>query len=301
METLTYVKNKALATVARTVVSATAYMSSKNVPARPDETVQIPSRDASRTIKAHLYSPSTETSIPSPVLINFHGSGFMLPMHGSDDAFCRYISQNSPYTVIDVAYRLAPENPFPAALNDVEDSVTWVLENIQSRNFDVSRIAVSGFSAGATLALAISSSGLFPPKTFSSVVAFYPPTDLATDPALKIAPDTTGRPIPTRVARLFNQCYMPTGVDPRDPRVSPTYADAESFPDRILLITCALDNLAVEAEELAKKIAVLKTKTVVSRRMEECGHGWNLSANEGTVQEKAKWEAYALVLETLDS
>ena len=298
MESLTYVKNYLLAKTARTLVGILKFASS-SLTLQPDEVIQIPSRNAPRTITAHIYKPKTPSVGAGPVLLNFHGSGFVLPMHGSDDAFCRYISEKTNYTVVDVSYRMAPENPFPAALNDVEDSIKWVVENNKSHEFDLSRLALSGFSAGANLVLAVASSTAFPKTTFSSVIAFYPPTDLAKDPALKVAPSTAGKPIPAPVARFFNQCYIPAGVDPRDPRVSPSFAEPNNFPDKILFVTCAQDSLAVEVEELAEKIGAVDGKEVVVKRMEECNHGWNLSTVEGSVQEKAKWNAYTLVLETL--
>ncbi|KAJ5217164.1 hypothetical protein N7468_010172 [Penicillium chermesinum] len=117
----------------------------------------------------------------------------IFPAFGEDDEFCHYISQNADYAVLDVAYRLSPENPFPAAVNDVEDAVRWVLS--QPEKFDLSRLSISGFSAGGNLAL-VASGVLMPPKTFRSVLAFYPGTDLTRIPEEMVAPDPTGKVIP---------------------------------------------------------------------------------------------------------
>ncbi|KAJ5572695.1 esterase/lipase [Penicillium hetheringtonii] len=141
----------------------------------PDEVLQIPSRNSGRTIKAHVYHSSTTTTGPKPVLLNFHGSGFMLPQHGEDDEYCRRISQATKYTVVDCSYRLAPENPFPAALNDVEDAVKYILN--QPSVYDPTNFSIGGFSAGGNLSLAASAC-LFPPETFRSLIAFYPALDL---------------------------------------------------------------------------------------------------------------------------
>lgn len=211
------------------------------------------------------------------------------------------MSRETEYTVIDVQYRLAPEHPFPAALHDAEDVVRWALEH--SEEFDPERIAVSGFSAGANLALVLSSSS-FPKGTFRSVLAFYPPTDISVEPGSKVPPDTdpAGKPIPAFVARLFNRCYIPPGFDARDPRISPFFAPAEAFADNVLIVTAARDSLAREAEAFAVKIegAGGPGRNVVCRRMEKCNHAWDKEANsEGTVQEKAKKEAYALAVEML--
>ncbi|KAA8903643.1 Alpha/Beta hydrolase protein [Sphaerosporella brunnea] len=264
-------------------------------PSHPDDVLQIPSRDSGRTIKAHVYR-SKANKKPSPVLINFHSSGFIIPLHGSDDEYCRYIAERTDYTVIDVSYRLAPENPFPAAPHDMEDSIKWVLNRPQE--FDPSHVAISGFSAGGNLAL-VACATVFPKGTFRCVIAFYPPVDLAKDPGLKAAPDPSGKPIPPFVARSFNQCYIPADVDPKDHRISPCFAAPENFPNKALIITCAYDSLAPEAEALARKIQAVPGNHVVHRRMEKCDHAWNLTTKEGTPQEQAKKDAYALAADIL--
>jgi acetyl esterase/lipase len=137
----------------------------------------------------------------SPVLINLHGSGFVIPFHGSDDLFCRTISHGAGCTILDVRYSLAPEHPFPAALHDVEDVVNWVLG--QKDEYDPKVLSISGFSASGNLAF-VAASHLFPKDTFRSCIAFYPVTDLATDPALKKVPDMPGRTLPALVGRLCN-------------------------------------------------------------------------------------------------
>lgn len=155
-----------------------------------------------------------------------HASGFVIPAHGTDEPFCRYIVKHTDYTVLDVQYRLAPEHPFPAALHDIEDAIRWVCR--QSETFDFSRFSLSGFSAGAnlTLAAAATSETGSPhgqdKQTFRSVVSFYPGLDSLVDPGSGTAPDASGRPLPMIISRLFRRCYMQGQVDPRDPRVCPS-------------------------------------------------------------------------------
>ncbi|KAI9927881.1 hypothetical protein ASPWEDRAFT_114168 [Aspergillus wentii DTO 134E9] len=286
----TYIYYKFFAFLTRTIVTR-----GRRISAKPDDVYQIKSRDAGRTIKAHIYRSASEQKL-SPVLINFHGSGFLIPLHGSDDEFCRQVSQETRYTVLDVQYRLAPEHPFPAALNDVEDVVNWVLE--QSDKFDLSQVAISGFSAGGNLALAASST-LFPRETFRSVLAFYPVTDLYSGPQSKVAPDTRGKPLPVTVARLFDNCYVPSSFDARDPRISPIFAQAERFPDRLMIVTGAGDNLAYEAEDIAARVGKLPGRQVVCQRMQGCDHAWDKGAKAGTVQGDAKEKAYAMAVAML--
>ncbi|KAH1499838.1 hypothetical protein LV164_002644 [Aspergillus fumigatus] len=290
MSLLIYIYRKVLAVLIRAVVTR-----GKRISANPDDVLQITSRDAGRHLRAHLYRPATSLS-PSPVLINFHGSGFLLPLHGSDDEFCRRVSRETEYTVLDVQYRLAPEYPFPAALNDVEDAVKWVLQ--RPDKFDLTRVAISGFSAGGNLAI-VAASVLYPRETFRSVLAFYPPLDLYTDPGAKRPPDPAGNPIPAPLCRLFDKSYVPSAYDARDPRISPCYAQPERFPDRVLVVTAAGDSLAGEAEALAAKIAKLPGRQVVCQRMQGCNHAWDKSARPGTIQGDAKEKAYAMAVAML--
>ena len=292
MEYLTYIRNKALAIFVRYVVARDL----GTIQTHQDEVIHILSRDAGRTIKAHLYH--SKTAKPTPIILNFHGSGFIIPMHGTDDEFACRIAKDTDYAVLDVSYRLGPEYPHPAAPNDVEDAVKWVLS--QPGEFDLSRVAISGFSAGANMAL-IAASVFFPKGTFSQVIAVYPPTDLDKDSNLKIAPDQNGKPLPAWMTNVFHKCYLPAPIDLKGPTVSPSYTEADKFPDHLVFITCARDNLCVEAEELVAKIRAVPGKSVVHRGMEECDHGWNLKYEKGSVQERAKDEAYDLIVEALGS
>ena len=290
MDIIMYYYNKCFAYIIRTFIRLT-----KNISPSPDEIRHIESRDAGRTIKVHLYQPSG--SGPSPVLLNFHGSGFLLPLHGSDDEFCRRVSQETKHIVLDVPYRLAPEHPFPAALNDVEDAIKYVFT--RPDEFDLTRVSLSGFSAGGNLALAAASS-LFAPDTFRSLLAFYAVTDLSPGLDSKTAPARGDWAIPLPVMRLFDRCYVPSSFDKRDPRISPLYAQGDRFPRRVLMITADGDTLALEAEELGQKIKKLQGWHVVIERMAGCSHEWDKRARVGTPQYEAKERAYKLAFDMLN-
>ncbi|KKY16410.1 putative esterase lipase [Phaeomoniella chlamydospora] len=267
----------------------------KHPAASPDHVLQIPSRDPKRAIKVHLYLPENSNS-PSPVLLNSHGSGFVMPLHGSDDVYCRYVSRNSPFTVLDIKYRLSPEEPFAAPLHDVED----VLKYVQARpkDYDLKRLCISGFSAGANLSLAASSM-MLPKDTFRSIVAIYPPADLAGNPGLKAPPDTSGQRIPPFMSRIFDGSYF-QDHDPHDPRISPYYAPAENFPQNVLVITPAQDYLCNEGEELAERIKKDGGgKYVRSFRIEGCGHAFDKMASPGSHAETMREMAYESAVEML--
>ncbi|PVI00995.1 putative carboxylesterase [Periconia macrospinosa] len=265
----------------------------------PDSILRIPSRDNRRIIKAHLYKPSTEhagNKASHPVLINFYGSGFALPLHGADDGFCRLVATVTSYAVLDVEYRLGPEDPFPAAVNDVEDAVKYVLN--RPEEYKTSQVSVSGFSSGGTLALIAPT--LFPPGTFQSVIAFYPATDLAMDPGLRKPPALNAKPRSPFWTRIFRDAYIGE-MDPRDPRISPAYADMSNYPTNMVVVTGDLDSSAVEAEELAERAkteGIASSRNVIVRRMKGCGHGFD-KKNTDRVCVQARDEAYGLAVDML--
>lgn len=273
----------------------------KRPQANPDFILQIPSRDAGRSIKAHVYRPAN-LQTPSPVLLNFHGSGFILPLHGSDDLYCRRVSKETPFTVLDIQYRLSPQNSFPAPLHDIEDVVKYIKSSPANDNgitYDPNRICIGGFSAGGNLSLAASSM-ILPPNTFRSVIAFYPPADLATPPDAKSPPEPTDKQIPPWMARVFDGSYF-QDRDAHDPRISPFYAPAENFPDNVLIVAAGQDYLADEATGLAERIKKeARSKHVVSLRVEGCGHAWDKNiGEEDTHRAKKRDEAYAAAVEML--
>ncbi|OJJ03426.1 hypothetical protein ASPVEDRAFT_42903 [Aspergillus versicolor CBS 583.65] len=266
-----------------------------------NDVIQIPARDSSRTIKAHVYRPSSsERRSVSPVLINFHGSGFILRWHGSDDYFCRLVADEANYTVLDIQYRLGPECPFPAAPNDAEDVVKYILS--RPSEFDPTHLSLSGFSAGGNLALGVAIAGTFPKGVFRSLLLFYPPTNFTIDPSLKMAPDPSGAPIPANVARFFNQCYI-GAQDPRCPLLSPALADVDRLPENVLIITCACDSLAPETESFAQRASEERGRGsfhLVSKRIDGVNHAWDKFTGKGSEGEKKRDEAYAMAIKLLE-
>lgn len=89
-----------------------------------------------------------------PVIFEFHGGGFVLGNAEKDDALCRFLCRELDAHVVAVNYRLAPENPYPAAVDDACDVILWFKEHGEEWGMDPGRMAVLGFSGGATLATA---------------------------------------------------------------------------------------------------------------------------------------------------
>ncbi|KAH8786323.1 putative carboxylesterase [Hyaloscypha sp. PMI_1271] len=266
---------------------------------KPDSVLRIPSRDKGRAIKIHVYNPGGEAGStrgePHPVLINFYGSGFALQYHGADDGFCRFVATHTSHVVLDVQYRVAPENPFPAAVNDAEDAVKYVLGHPDE--YQTSYVSLCGFSSGGTLALVTST--LFPHGTFQSLIGFYPSPSMAGDPGGRKAP-VPGRERSSFWTKVFREAYI-REKDARDPRISPVFADTTNFPQKMLIFTADHDVSATEMEALAERIKIeghAGGRSVVVRRMEDCDHAFDKNKKREN-QMEAGQEAYTQVADFL--
>ncbi len=100
-------------------------------------------------IPVRLYAP--DGTAPFPVLLYFHGSGWVLNNLDTHDAICRALTNGARCLTVSVDYRLAPENPFPAAVNDCFAAATWIAQHAAELGGDAGCIAVGGDSAGGNL------------------------------------------------------------------------------------------------------------------------------------------------------
>lgn len=107
--------------------------------------------DGRRDERAGADGTATE---PLPVLVFYHGGGWVLGTLDSAGSICRALARRADCAVVSVDYRLAPEHPFPAAVEDAYTAVSWVADNAESVGGDPGRVAVGGTSAGGTLAAA---------------------------------------------------------------------------------------------------------------------------------------------------
>lgn len=102
-------------------------------------------------IKLRSYAPEAGQG-PRPLMVFFHGGGWVGGNIGTHDALCRDLCLRSGYVIVSVDYRLAPEHPFPAAPKDCLTAMAWARDNAASLNADANRLVVAGDSAGGNLA-----------------------------------------------------------------------------------------------------------------------------------------------------
>lgn len=107
-------------------------------------------------IPIRIYRPKGRDVQQSPAIIYIHGGWFIAGGYETHDAVVRKLANKTGAVVIFIDYRLAPEHPFPAGLNDCIDGVKWVFENAESLGIDTDKVGIIGDSAGAALSTAVS-------------------------------------------------------------------------------------------------------------------------------------------------
>ena len=206
-------------------------------------------------VQVYVYRTPDTTDGPPPVYVNFHGGGFIMRHPEYDDHICRALVAETGCVVVNVDYDVAPQRPFPVAPRQALAVTEWVAGNGRQQGWDGERLAIGGQSAGGNLAagvcLAVRDRGGVPPVL---QILIYPPLDLATDPAAKIA-RTSSPLIRPSLAKVFNNAYVPDSVIRTDPLASPLLAGDLAGLAPALVITAEYDLLRDEADQYAARLA----------------------------------------------
>lgn len=190
-----------------------------------------------------------------PVIVYYHGGGWVIGGIETHDTVARYLSKASGGIVVSVDYRLAPENPFPAALEDAYAALQWVSENAMSFGGDPTRIAVAGDSAGGNLAAVVSlrSRDDNGPQIRCQALV-YPVTNLASFDTESYNNFATGFFLTKEEMKWFRSHYLPKQEDWVDPYASPLLARDHSHLPPAVVITAQFDPLRDEGEAYAEKL-----------------------------------------------
>jgi acetyl esterase len=223
-------------------------------------------------LPARLYVPPAVPDTRS-LMIYFHGGGFVMGSVASSDPLCRLLAAQSGVRVLSVEYRLAPEHPYPAALEDSLAAFRAVRADAAAFGAQPDLIAVGGDSAGANLALVVAhQQALLGGPLPAFVLALYPVTDAErTGGSRELF--ATGFGLTADLLRELERMYLPDGVPTDDTRGAVLRARDLSGMPPVYLATAGFDPLRDEGEELAARLRDAGVP-VVARRFPGLVHGY---------------------------
>ena len=210
-------------------------------------------------IPLRIYKPRVAPVGQLGALLYFHGGGFVIGDLDTHDNLCRQLCIGGDVMVVAVDYRLAPEHPYPAAVDDALAAFAWLREHAAGIGADPERLAVCGDSAGGTLAAIVARQAHDSGVSLRAQLLLYPVMDLADSyPSQEEHADT--HPITKQVLDWFWSHYL--GADwkndaslRRDPRVSPIHSQSFVGLAPAFVLTAGLDPLRDEGNAYARRLA----------------------------------------------
>ncbi|MEZ4289751.1 MAG: alpha/beta hydrolase [Myxococcota bacterium] len=187
-----------------------------------------------------------------PLVLFFHGGGFVTGSVRTTDSICRAIAQEVPAIVVNAEYRLAPEHPFPAAVEDVRAVLAWCHAEAEALGIDPTRIAVMGESAGANLAAVLAhlvrdEGG---PALRHQALVYPGPDASRSSPSMEENAD--GAFLTRESIEFYDRCYVPRVEDRKDPRVSPILYPSFAGLPSATIVTAECDPVRDEGRAYAR-------------------------------------------------
>lgn len=217
---------------------ARALIRSRSVPpARPEPIAEAADRSIDGRdgpIPVRVYRP--EAPGPLPIVVYAHGGGFVFCDLDSHDGLCRNLANLVPAVVVSVGYRLAPENPWPAAAEDVYAVTRWAYDNAGSLGADPGRLVVGGDSAGGNLAAvaAIMARDRGGPAPAAQLLLY--PVIAATFDTESYRLFGQGYYNPKPALQWYWDCYVPSHDDRAHPYATPLNADLRGLPPAVVVV-----------------------------------------------------------------
>lgn len=220
-------------------------------------------------VPVRLYLPATDARLP--LLVFLHGGGWMLGDLETHDAMCRHIAARAGCAVLAAGYRLAPEHPFPAGLDDAYKVLAWARREADILGYDPARIALGGESAGANLTASITlrlrASGA-PQPLFQLLV--HPVTDMSfTLPSID---EVKAAGITREYMEDCRALYL-GGAAWNDPLVSPLHADSLADLAPAIVLTASEDPVRDDGEYYARALVAAGVETLAVR-LQGLPHGF---------------------------
>ncbi|MEP6843492.1 MAG: alpha/beta hydrolase [Pseudolysinimonas sp.] len=255
----------------------------------------VRSETISGSIPVRVYSPDAPLPVPVPTIVYFHGGGFVIGDLDTSDSLARRLCNDVGAVVVSVDYRLAPEHPFPAAVDDADAAVRWVVAHVSDFGNDPARVAVAGDSAGANLAAVAAQLVTADGIHLAAQLLAYPPTDPGGD-----YPSTTENAEGYFLTRADMEWFFARylGMDLDDPRVADLSADPRVAPLRAaslaglppaIVATGEFDPLRDEGDAYAAALAAAGVP-VEHRQFAGLIHGfWGMGATSQGAEDATVW------------
>jgi acetyl esterase len=187
-----------------------------------------------------------------PILVWYHGGGWVIGDLDTADGVVRKLANRTNALVVSVDYRLAPEHPYPASTDDSWAVLEWVAANGAELGGDPARIAVGGDSAGGNLAAVMAIRARDAGLSLRGQLLVYPATDLTLSfPSVEANGEGY---LLTKDSMVWFTNHYVGGADPKDPTISPYYADDVSGVAPAHIITAEFDPLRDEGEAYGERL-----------------------------------------------
>ena len=223
------------------------------------ESITIPTDEG--PVPARLYRPSGTR--PAGLVVYFHGGGWVLGSLDSHDSACSFLAERAEVCVLSVDYRLAPEHPFPAGVNDAVAAFRFAVRHAEDLGVDPSAIAVGGDSAGGNLAAVVANTTARTGERAPALqVLIVPATDLSTKRA-SYRHFGDGYFLTDKHMDWYKDQYLTDAGEALDPRVSPLLAEDLSGLPPAYVAVAGFDVLRDEGIAYARRLREAGVQTVL--------------------------------------
>lgn len=206
------------------------------------------------SVRARLYHPSEAPSAEAPALVYYHGGGFVLGSIQTHDNLTAQLAEKSGTVVVSVEYSLAPEFPFPQALNEAQECFNWLYENAEEMGIDRHRIAIGGDSAGANLAAVVCMLNRDQQKVMPALQLLVYPSTIGNNNTPSRREFSEGLLLTKEVLAWYHDHYIDRS-EANDPRFNVLEADDHSNLPPAFVLTAGFDPLRDEGAAYADKLA----------------------------------------------
>jgi acetyl esterase/lipase len=212
------------------------------------------------SLAVRIYTPLDAKAGLLPGLVYFHGGGLVAGTVATHDSIARALANAGACRVVSVDYRLAPEHPFPAALDDALAAVTYVAAKAADFGIDAARLGICGDSAGGTLAAATAQAAAQIGKPQLALQVLICPILDYSRPTASRRDLASGYLVDQATLDHDLLHYVPPGTDPANPRISPLRADTLTGLPRTFIHTAEYDPLRDEGRDYFERLARAQTE-----------------------------------------